>query len=400
MSRDVLGDVRCWLERFVVTADPGDLDLLTLWIAHTHVVGALGVSPRLLITSPTHGSGKSLTLGLVALLAANAERVGQLPSAPVLRALLDSGATVLLDEAGKALPRAGAKPTEVQSLALSMVDDGYKSGAAAWVNTMQPSGRWVPEKFTIHGPLGLGGNALSLPAESVSRCVTLRLFRDTTGRAEPYDSELHDDEGNALREALAEWAREAREGIRVDVDLPEALAHGRPRELWRALGRVGLAAGHRWPDRAMALARRAAAEAASEEANGPGEERPHETLLRHLQEVWPEGSEFEPTLSLLDRLHHHDRGEWMFGGGHGGALTAARLGRMVSQYGVRSDQPTRGGARGYRRADFAKFWPNENDSQESASDKTAIGVSLSKPMQAMQAMQPMQPNPEDAPPFD
>ena len=50
--------IRDWLERFICPMDPRDLDLLTLWAAHTHLVNETYTSPRLLIESPVPESGK------------------------------------------------------------------------------------------------------------------------------------------------------------------------------------------------------------------------------------------------------------------------------------------------------------------------------------------------------
>lgn len=356
MTGNVLDETRSWLARFVAVADERDLDLLVLWVAHTHAVEALGCSPRLLVTSPTHGSGKSTTLGLVAMLSSNGKRLGMLPSAPVMRTLLGRGVTLCLDEAGKSLPRAGATPSESQRLALAMLDDGYREPALVTVNVPSVEGGWTIEDIDVFGPLAIGGNALALPAESVSRCLTLRLFKDAEGLAEAYDPEVHDIEGYRLHDLLGEWGDSVRGGVRVAVDLPDALAHGRPRELWRAMARTAVAAGGDWPERCARLAERAADEAEAEVEDGPGEERPHETLVRHLGEIWPVASEFEATADLLVRLHGHAPEAWQWGGPTGKALTPHALGRMVRHYGVVSKRQSRTSPRGYARADLARFW--------------------------------------------
>lgn len=48
----VLNRVRDWLARFICPMYPRDIDLLTLWIAHTHLVNETYTTPRLLIESP------------------------------------------------------------------------------------------------------------------------------------------------------------------------------------------------------------------------------------------------------------------------------------------------------------------------------------------------------------
>ncbi len=55
----VLDDVKAWFERFIGVTDDLDLDLLTLWAAHTHVVMETYTTPRLNIDSAMFGSGKT-----------------------------------------------------------------------------------------------------------------------------------------------------------------------------------------------------------------------------------------------------------------------------------------------------------------------------------------------------
>lgn len=57
-----LDEVREWFARFVCTVDESDLDLLTLWAAHTHLVVETYTTPRLILDSPVPGSGKTTVL--------------------------------------------------------------------------------------------------------------------------------------------------------------------------------------------------------------------------------------------------------------------------------------------------------------------------------------------------
>lgn len=57
-----LDEVRGWLARFITPMRETDLDLLTLWAAHTHLVTETYTTPRLVLDSPTHGSGKTTVL--------------------------------------------------------------------------------------------------------------------------------------------------------------------------------------------------------------------------------------------------------------------------------------------------------------------------------------------------
>src|SRR5215211_6158650 len=59
---ELLDDVRAWLTRFISTVAEADLDLLTLWAAHTHLVVETYTTPRLQLDSPVPESGKTTCL--------------------------------------------------------------------------------------------------------------------------------------------------------------------------------------------------------------------------------------------------------------------------------------------------------------------------------------------------
>lgn len=49
---EVLNNVVNWLARFIKPAHQSDLQLLTLWIVHTHLTEDTFTTPRLLLDSP------------------------------------------------------------------------------------------------------------------------------------------------------------------------------------------------------------------------------------------------------------------------------------------------------------------------------------------------------------
>lgn len=54
----LLQEVRDWLATYISTVTEADLDLLTLWAAHTHLVIETYTTPRLQLDSPVPGSGQ------------------------------------------------------------------------------------------------------------------------------------------------------------------------------------------------------------------------------------------------------------------------------------------------------------------------------------------------------
>ena len=95
-----LDAVRAWLARYLRTVHPADLDLLTLWAAHTHLANECYTTPRLLLDSPVPGAGKTTCLEHLhaALLEATSDDPISSP-ALLVRLLEDGVKTMLIDEA-------------------------------------------------------------------------------------------------------------------------------------------------------------------------------------------------------------------------------------------------------------------------------------------------------------
>ncbi|NKS78260.1 hypothetical protein GS539_21450 [Rhodococcus hoagii] len=79
---------RNWLGRFITPLNESDLDLLTLWAAHTHLVSETYTTPRLILDSPTHGSGKTTVLEHLQRLCVNPVQAASLSSPALLTRIL------------------------------------------------------------------------------------------------------------------------------------------------------------------------------------------------------------------------------------------------------------------------------------------------------------------------
>ncbi len=92
------------LAKYVAVMHDGDLDVLTLWAAHTHVALECYTSPRLLLDSPVPASGKTTTLEHLQRLSAAPLQAASLSSAALLaRILAKQIRTLLIDEADRNL---------------------------------------------------------------------------------------------------------------------------------------------------------------------------------------------------------------------------------------------------------------------------------------------------------
>ncbi len=343
----VLGDVRRWLARFVRTMHDADLDLLTLWAAHTHLVNETYSTPRLVLDSPMHGAGKTTVLEHLQRLTHDSVVMASVSSPAMLARLLDNRLrTILIDEADRTLNPDRDGVAELYAI----LNSGYKRGATRPVLVPTKDG-WEVKEMPTFAPVCMAGNNPNLPEDTRSRTIRVLLLPDLEGRVEESLWEDIDDDASELGARLARWAEQVREQVRTQrPPLPEGVV-GRARERWSPLKRVAAAAGGRWPAVVDALSLADLARIQQDREDGMVRDRPAVLLLRDIHLVWIEGETFVPTERLLPALIAQNPNTWGQFSAYGKALTAQRLGRMlVTSYNLHSDRLGGVGPRGYLRA--------------------------------------------------
>lgn len=347
----VLGDVRDWFARFVCTVDDSDLDLLTLWAAHTHLVVETYTTPRLILDSPVPGSGKTTTLEHLERLCHHSVQMASLSSPALLVRMLDAGMrTILIDEADRSL----SPDKEGVGELLAVLNSGYKRGGTRPVLVPTKDG-WNVSEMPTYAPVAMAGNSPQLPEDTKSRCVRVLLMPDIDGSADESDWEWIDEDARLLGKRLAAWADMVRDDVRLNrPTMPEGI-RGRSRERWAPLLRVAVAAGGRWPEAVERLAVEDVQRIDLEREDGLITQRPHVVLLAHLAASWLPGETFLRTESLIDRLVDRHPDMWGERSSYGKRLTPQRLGKMLaSNYKIHSGRENGSyGPRGYYLAAFA-----------------------------------------------
>jgi hypothetical protein len=349
---DALNRVRAWLERFICPMAPRDLDLLTLWIAHTHLVEETYTTPRLLIESPVPESGKTTVLEHLERLCKGSMQMASVSSpAMITRVLEHNVRTLLIDEADRSL---NPDKPGIDEL-IAVLNSGYKKGATRPVLVPMKGGGWETAEMPTFAPVAMAGNQPKLPDDTLSRVIGMLIMPDHEGTVEDSDWELIEDEAGGIAEELAEWADKVRDQLRTGErpTLPEG-AKARTKERWLPLKRVAVAAGGRWPEVVDRLVEFDLERMKLDREEGIMSEKPHVTLLRHIAEVWPKGEGFSSTEDLLSMLSARFPASWGRSDRYPSGLTAQRLGRMlVKNYGVYADRhPSRG--RGYFSNSFGR----------------------------------------------
>jgi putative DNA primase/helicase len=88
------------LKRYVVLSDTA-ADAIALWVLHTWMVDKFNISPRLAITSPTKGCGKTTVLRFLNLVVCRPKRAGSISPSALFRVAEQFQPTILLDETEK-----------------------------------------------------------------------------------------------------------------------------------------------------------------------------------------------------------------------------------------------------------------------------------------------------------
>lgn len=350
---EVLDRLNGWFARFICTTTPDDIDLLTLWTAHTHVCLQTRTTPRLILDSLMPGSGKTTVLDHLNRLAFRPVLAASLSSPALLvRLLKDEPRTILIDEVDRTL---NPKEEGTKEL-LAVLNSGYRVGGNRPVLTPVKGGDWEPVEMPTYGPVVMAGNMPSLPDDTRSRSIRVLLMRDDDGAAEDSDWEEIEPEAQALARDLAAALEQCRDQVAASRPVLPTQCTGRMKEVWRPLARVADVAGGRWPDTVLHLYERHAEEVAAEIAEGVANRSPAVVLISDLAEVWDPSEPFLPTADIVARLKAHNPGYWSAASAYGADVNGKRISNLLNQGAkIRSQKDSRD-RRGYRREDFLRVW--------------------------------------------
>lgn len=351
---ELLDEIRTWFATYISTVSEADLDLLTLWAAHTHLVKETYTTPRLQLDSPVPGSGKTTCLEHLQRLCLRSVQMASVSSPALLTRMLDKEQrTILIDEVDRSL----SPDKEGVADLLAVLNSGYKRGATRPVLVPVKGGAWEVKEMPTFAAVAMAGNNPSLPDDTRSRVIRVLLLPDLGGTVEESDWEMIEKDALFLHSQLADWAEQVREQVLAErPKLPDGIT-GRFREKWAPLKRVAVAAGGRWPDAVDEMSLRDKEEFEMDREDGLIQEKPAVVLLKHIHELWPDGDHFLPTKELIDLLVIEYPNVWGEESPYGKRLTDKRLGGMLAKgYKIHSDREGRGTPRGYFQSAFTRAW--------------------------------------------
>jgi hypothetical protein len=346
----LLRDVEAFVRRFCAFPSEHALVAVVLWAAHAHMVGHFHTTPRLLLSSPEAGSGKTRVLEVLNLMVPEGMFSVSPSPATVFRTLAQRQITLLFDEVDAIWSKRGKDDNHEDLRAL--INAGYKRGATI-PRCVGPKHEVVT--FPVYAAVALAGLG-DLPETIMTRSVIVRMRRRAPAETvEPFRSRQHDAQGHALRERLADWAAVVGPATgEAWPEMPDGIVD-RPQEIWEPLVAVADAAGGDWPRRAreacLSLCR-----VAEDRRTTLGVR-----LLADLRTIFRDRDALA-TQTILDALvAGEDSGldaDAPWSDLAGKPINVRKLANMLKQYGVSSTKVKVDGRalQGYRREDLWDAW--------------------------------------------
>jgi putative DNA primase/helicase len=234
---EVLAELASTFTRYVALPD-GAADTLALWTAHAHCFTAFVCSPRLNISSPEKGCGKTTLRDVLAVIVPRPLATENLSVAVLFRVIEARKPTVLADECDGWL-----KDNEDLR---SMLNSGHRRGGQA----LRCEGESNEVRaFTVFAPVVLCGIG-ALPGTLHDRSIVIHLERAKPGELrQRFDSRRVGRETELCR-MLARWCFDNRARLETcDPKLPPG-AFNRLADNWRPIFAIAELAGGDWPRRA------------------------------------------------------------------------------------------------------------------------------------------------------
>ncbi|QKV94009.1 DUF3631 domain-containing protein [Streptomyces sp. NA02950] len=373
----LLNEVEAFHRRFNVFPTEAAYVAVALWDAHAHLMDALDGTARIAFLSPEPGSGKSRALEIIETLTPRAATTVNASANALFRLVsADEGTpTLLFDEIDTVFgPKAGGNE-EVRGFLNSGYRRGAKSLRCIGDGSDQKAG-FFPS-FCAVAMAGLG----SLPDTILTRSVIIRMRKKAPNeKAEPYRRRIHEKQGNALRDRLAEWAATVRDQIEhAWPEMPEGVTD-RPADVWEPLLAVADAAGGDWPERARAACLELVHSAQDDDEASLGTR-----LLTDLRDHVFCGADRMPTAVILECLLNLDDAPW--GDLDDKPITSRTLAKLLKQYVTLANKPIKprgirtasGTPKGYYAEDLADAWSRycPPDPGKSATSATAATPQVS-----------------------
>lgn len=322
-------------------------DTVALWVLHTYLLDCSGFSPRLAITSPEKGCGKTTLLDVLSRLVMRPLPAANATASAIFRIVEMEQPTLLIDEADTFL----SENEELRGI----LNSGHRQGGAV-IRTVGED--FEPRSFSTYSACAVALIG-KLPATLTDRSVPIDLRRRRADEA--IEAFRFDRTGplDQLARQAARWAMDQVDHVRsADPDMPAGVFN-RAADNWRPLLAIADAAGGDWPARA----RRAVQSLA---AAGDDDQSVRVTLLADLRIIFFERNtdrlSSAELVEALVAIEGRPWAEWKAGK----PITANGLARVLAPFNIKPGtiRTGVGTPKGYQLAQFedafARYLPEED----------------------------------------
>jgi putative DNA primase/helicase len=330
--------VRATIRRYAVLSDAA-ADAITLWVLLSWTIDNFSIAPRLAITSPTKGCGKTTILRLLNKLTRRPLKSGCITTAALFRAIEQLKPTLILDENEKYL--------EPGSDLHAILNEGHCRGATV----LRVLGENQELRaFDIFGLVAFARNG-KIPDDLEQRSIVIEMQRRLPG--EPL-AELREDRSEQLdnlSQMCSRWADDYADIMR-DCDPDMGGLINRVGDNWRPLFAIANAVGSDWPTRIRDAC--AALLPSSDRADS------NDTmLLADIKAIFDDrGIDRLSSEQICEALTDMEGRPWAEYGKSGKPLTKNKLAYRLERFGIRSGTKRIGDktAKGYYRHQFEDAW--------------------------------------------
>ena len=330
--------LRATIRRYAVLSDAA-ADAIALWILLSWAVDKFSIAPRLAVTSPTKGCGKTTVLRLLNKLTRRPLKSGCITTAALFRAIEQLKPTLILDENEKYLEAGGDLH--------AILNEGHCRGATV----LRVLGENQELRcFNIFGLVAFARNG-RIPDDLEQRSIVIEMQRRLPGESL---AELRDDRSEQfdnLARMCCRWADDVADAIREhDPDMGGLI--NRVADNWRPLFAIADAIGSDWPDRI----RQACADLMPSSENADSTDT---MLLADIKAIFDDnGADRLSSEQICEALVTMEGHPWAEFGKAGKPITKNKLAYRLNRFGIRSATKRIGDqtAKGYYRHQFEEAW--------------------------------------------
>ena len=294
-------------------------DACALWAAHTFLLDCTMISPRLAITSPTRGCGKTTALDVISQLVLRPLPAANISASAIFRVVEGSRPTLLIDEADTFL----RNNEELRGI----LNSGHRKGGAVLRSVGDDH---EPRWFSTYGACAIALIG-QLPATLTDRSVPITLTRRK--RDEDITPFRLDRVAHlvVLARKLARWTADNEIAIAATEPEMPAGIFNRAADNWRPLLSIAMVAGGGWVARAQKAALAGVAADTDDAAL-------LERLLGDIRMIFASREvERMPSAALVEALTEMDGRPWAEFGRSEKPITQNKLARLLKPLKIAPD---------------------------------------------------------------